>query len=42
MIVAYPPGGSTDQTARLLATFLRAELGGNANIVVDNRAGAGR
>ena len=41
MIVAYPPGGSTDQTARLLATFLRDELGGNANIVVDNRAGAG-
>ena len=41
MIVAYPPGGSTDQTARLLATFLRDELGGDANIVVDNRAGAG-
>ena len=41
MIVAYPPGGSTDQTARLLATFLQPELGGNANIVVENRPGAG-
>ena len=41
MIVAYPPGGSTDQTARLLATFLQPELGGNASIVVENRPGAG-
>ena len=41
MIVAYPAGGSTDQTARLLATFLQPELGGNANIVVENRPGAG-
>ncbi len=41
MIVAYPPGGSTDQTARLLATFLQKELGGNASIVVENRPGAG-
>jgi tripartite-type tricarboxylate transporter receptor subunit TctC len=39
-IVAYPPGGSTDQTARLLATFLQKELGENANIVVENRPGA--
>ena len=41
MIVAFPPGGSTDQTARLLATFLQPELGESANIIVDNRAGAG-
>lgn len=41
MIVAFPPGGSTDQTARLLATFLQKELGGNANIIVENRPGAG-
>ena len=41
MIVAYPAGGSTDQTARLLATFLQPELGGNASIVVENRPGAG-
>src|ERR671912_473831 len=41
MIVAYPAGGSTDQTARLLATFLQPELGENASIVVENRAGAG-
>jgi tripartite-type tricarboxylate transporter receptor subunit TctC len=41
MIVAYPAGGSTDQTARLLATFLQPELGENASIVVENRPGAG-
>jgi tripartite-type tricarboxylate transporter receptor subunit TctC len=41
MIVAFPPGGSTDQTARLLATFLQPELGENASIVVENRPGAG-
>ena len=41
MVVAFPPGGSTDQTARLLATFLQKELGGNANVLVENRPGAG-
>lgn len=41
MIVAYAAGGSTDVTARILATYLEKHLGGGARIVVINRPGAG-
>ena len=39
LIVPYPPGGSTDYTAREIAPRLSAMLG--QQIVVDNRGGAG-
>jgi tripartite-type tricarboxylate transporter receptor subunit TctC len=40
MISPFPPGGSVDITARLIADPLAAELGGGARIVVENRSGA--
>ena len=39
MIVAYPPGGSTDTAARLLAERMSKGLG--QSVVVENRPGAG-
>ena len=39
MIVPYATGGSTDQTARIVAKSLSARLG--QQVIVDNRAGAG-
>ena len=38
VVVSFPPGGSTDFTARLLAQYMPAGLG--QNLVVDNRGGA--
>lgn len=38
MIVAYPPGGGTDQVGRVMADQLAHGLG--QNVVVDNRGGA--
>lgn len=38
LIVAFPPGGSIDVVARILAEKLRASMG--QPIVVENRAGA--
>jgi tripartite-type tricarboxylate transporter receptor subunit TctC len=39
LLVGFPPGGGTDAVARLLAEHLKDLL--NANVIVDNRAGAG-
>src|SRR5258705_13264355 len=41
LIVAYQPGGGTDLIARAIAPFIEKYLGGDAKIVVVNRAGAG-
>ena len=39
ILVGFPPGGSADVVARLLADRLRASL--NQNVIVDNKPGAG-
>ena len=40
-VVPFAAGGPTDLVARHLAEAMRKTLGGNANIVVENAAGAG-
>ncbi|WP_273488643.1 Bug family tripartite tricarboxylate transporter substrate binding protein [Roseateles chitosanitabidus] len=39
LLVAYPPGGVSDDTARALAQFIGARL--KVPVIVENRAGAG-
>lgn len=39
IVVGYPPGGSTDRAARLLAEALASKL--NTSVVVENKPGAG-
>jgi len=41
MIIAFSPGGGTDVVARALVPYLEKYIGGNAKIVIVNRAGAG-
>jgi tripartite-type tricarboxylate transporter receptor subunit TctC len=41
MLIAYSPGGGTDLVARALAPYIEKNLGGDAKIVIVNRAGAG-
>lgn len=39
IVVGFPPGGSTDVSARLIAEKMQTTLG--TNVIVDNRPGAG-
>ncbi len=39
LVLAYPPGGGTDNVARMLAKFWSEQMG--VPVVVDNRGGAG-
>ncbi len=41
IIVAYSAGGGTDVMARAMVPFMEEYLGGNVNITVENRPGAG-
>lgn len=40
LVVPFPPGGSTDQIARILSTKMAEKMGGGVTFVVDNKAGA--
>lgn len=39
-VVAYPAGGGTDATARLMAPYLANSLPGNPQVIIQNRPGA--
>jgi len=41
MIIAFSPGGGTDVVARALVPYFEKHIGGDAKIVIVNRAGAG-
>jgi tripartite-type tricarboxylate transporter receptor subunit TctC len=41
VIVAYAPGGGSDLVVRALASFIEKQLGKDAKLVIQNRAGAG-
>lgn len=40
LVVPFPPGGSTDLIARQLSGKMGEKLGGNATVIVENKAGA--
>lgn len=40
LVVPFPPGGSTDLIARQLSGKMGEKLGGNASVIVENKAGA--
>lgn len=40
LVVPFPPGGSTDQIARILSTKMAEKMGGGVTFIVDNKAGA--
>jgi len=40
LIVPFPPGGSTDQIARILSTKMAEKMGGGVTFIVDNKGGA--
>ncbi|WP_108663219.1 tripartite tricarboxylate transporter substrate binding protein [Acuticoccus kandeliae] len=41
LIVPFSPGGGTDLSARMIAPYIEKYLGDGAEIVIENRAGAG-
>ncbi|WP_366657669.1 tripartite tricarboxylate transporter substrate binding protein [Fodinicurvata sp. EGI_FJ10296] len=41
MVIAYSAGGGTDVMARTMVPYFEEYLGGNVNVTVDNRPGAG-
>lgn len=40
LVVPFPPGGSTDQIARILSTKMAEKMGAGVTFIVDNKAGA--
>jgi tripartite-type tricarboxylate transporter receptor subunit TctC len=40
MVIGYPPGGGTDLSGRLIASFLAAHLPGEPSVIVQNLPGA--
>jgi tripartite-type tricarboxylate transporter receptor subunit TctC len=40
LVVPFPPGGSTDQIARILSTKMAEKMGNGVTFIVDNKAGA--
>jgi len=40
LVVPFPPGGSTDQIARILSTKMAEKMGSGVTFIVDNKAGA--
>lgn len=40
LVVPFPPGGSTDQIARILSTKMAEKMGNGVSFIVDNKGGA--